>query len=370
MIRKTGLFLTLVASVFADPVTISGTVNNPAGNPVKKAVVTLRNMKDDVLMEEKTSRKGKFSFKEVEPNFYFLVIEHEGDGSKRIKINPRKTRNADIELSLEITGDNEPTRCYLFSDDKPTDFDPILNVRDLNVQSSTEQIIITWKNIKQAQSFILFENDIEIYRGEETRFEKNEFPGKEFCYSIKALGGFGLMGERSDIYCTSVATAIPRDIVIDVSKNTLSLNWAPVNGALSYVIYRNDEKIINSDKSNFMDSDLDFGTEYFYKITALDALDQESHPSVAVKGTTRDFVEPPILSSMKNDSRIILIWNEVKIAKSYNIYREGELFSSAQSNTFSDDVPSGKKYCKHNIFVVYEYCLNFCLKCLPSFCVY
>ena len=345
MILKIVLFLSLVGSVFADPVTISGTILNPAGNPVKKAVVTLRNMKDNVLMEEKTSRKGKFSFKEVEPNFYFLVIEHEGDGAKRIKINPRKTRNADLELSLELTGDNEPTRCYLFSNDKPTDFDPILNVRDLNVQSSTEQIIITWKDIKQAQSFILFENDIELYRGEETRFEKNEFPGKEFCYSVEALGGFGLMGERSDIYCTSVTTAIPRDIVIDVSKNTLSLNWAPVNGALSYVIYRNDEKIINSDKTNILDSDLDFGMEYFYKITALDALDQESHPSVAVKGTTRDFVEPPILSSMKNDSRIILIWNEVKIAKSYNIYREGELLSSAQSNTFSDDVPSGKKYC-------------------------
>ena len=245
MILKIVLFLSLVGSAFADPVTISGTVNNPAGNPVKKAVVTLRNMKDDILMEEKTSRKGKFSFKEVEPNFYFLVIEHEGDGSKRIKINPRKTRNADLELSLELTGENEPTRCYLFSDDKPTDFDPILNVKDINVQSSTEQIIITWKDIKQAQSFILFENDIEIYRGAETSFEKNEFPGKEFCYSIKALGGFGLMGERSDIYCTSVATAIPRDIVIDVSKNTLSLNWEPVNGALSYVIYRNDEKIIS-----------------------------------------------------------------------------------------------------------------------------
>ena len=56
-------------------------------------------------------------------------------------------------------------------------------------------------------------------------------------------------------------------------------------------------------------------------------------------------MEPPILSSMKNESAIILIWNEVKIAKSYNIYREGELLSSAQSNTFSDDVSSGKKYC-------------------------
>ena len=79
MIHKIALFLLLVASVFADPVTISGTVINPVGNPVKKAVVTLRNMKDNVLMEEKTNRKGNFSFKDVEPNFYFLVIEHESD---------------------------------------------------------------------------------------------------------------------------------------------------------------------------------------------------------------------------------------------------------------------------------------------------
>jgi len=58
MTLRITLFLTLAASLFADPVTISGTVHNPAGNPVKKAVVTLRNMKDDILMEEKTSRKG------------------------------------------------------------------------------------------------------------------------------------------------------------------------------------------------------------------------------------------------------------------------------------------------------------------------
>ena len=166
MILKIALFSALTASVFADPVTISGTVHNPVGDPVKKAVVTLRNMKDDIIMEEKTSRKGEFSFKDVEPNFYFLVIDHEGDGTKRIKINPRKTRNADLELSLELTGEDETTLCYLFSNDKPTEFDPILTIRDLNVQSSTEQIIITWKDIKQAESFILFENDIEVYRGE------------------------------------------------------------------------------------------------------------------------------------------------------------------------------------------------------------
>lgn len=296
-------------------------------------------------MEETTSRKGKFFFKKVEPKFYFLVIEHKDDGTKRIKINPRKTRNRDLVLRLELTGEDEPIQCYLFSNNKPTDVDPILKVKGLNAQPSAEHIIITWMDIKQAKSFILFENDIEIYRGERTLFEKDVSPGKEFCYSVKALGGFGLQGERSDLFCTRVPTAIPRDIQIDVSTNTLSLNWTPVKGALSYLVYRNDEKIKNTDVTSYTDSELEFGTEYFYKITALDALDLESHPSVEVKGTTREFVAPPILSSMKNDTRIMLIWNEVKVAKSYNIYRGDELLTFIQSNSFSDAMPPGEKYC-------------------------
>ena len=345
MILKTALFLSLVTSAFADPVTISGTVHSHAGKPIKKAAVTLRNMKDEILMEETTSRKGKFFFKKVEPKFYFLVIEHEDDGTKRIKINPRKTRNRDLVLRLELTGEDEPVQCYLFSNNKPTDVDPILKVKGLNAKPSAEHIIITWMDIKQAKSFILFENDIEIYRGEKTRFEKDVSPGKEFCYSVKALGGFGLQGERSDLFCTRVPTAIPRDIQIDVSTNTLSLNWTPVKGALSYLVYRNDEKIKNTDVTSYTDSELEFGTEYFYKITALDALDLESHPSVEVKGTTREFVAPPILSSMKNDTRIMLIWNEVKVAKSYNIYRGDKLLTFIQSNSFSDAMPPGEKYC-------------------------
>jgi len=345
MTLKTALFLSLATSIFANTVSISGTVHNLAGKPLKKASITLRNLKDEVLMEVTTNRKGKFIFKEVEPKFYFLVVQHEEDGTKRIKINPRKKRNRDLVLGLKLTGEDEPVQCYLYSHNKPTDFDPILTVKGLQAETTAEHIVVQWKDIKQAKSFILFENDIEIYRGEETRFEKDEMPGKEYCYSVQALGDFGLEGQRSELYCTSVPTAIPRDIQIDVSKNELSLKWSPVKGALSYLVYRNEEKITNTDLTSFTDTDLDFGTDYFYKISALDALDLESHPSVEVKGTTRDFVAPPILSSMKNESRIMLIWNEVPVAKSYNIYRDGNLVTFSQSNSFEDAMPPGEKYC-------------------------
>ena len=77
------------------------------------------------------------------------------------------------------------------------------------------------------------------------------------------MGNFGLEGQRSEEYCTSVPTTIPRDIKIDVSKNQLTLKWSAVNGALSYIIYRNNEKIINTDITSYKDSGLEFGTDYF-----------------------------------------------------------------------------------------------------------
>jgi len=338
------LFLT-VTCLFANSVTIRGIVRNPAGKPVKKASVTLRNMKDEIVVDEKTNRKGNFILEDVDPNFYFLLFENEGDGSKRIKINPRKTKNKDLVLTIELNGEDQPIECYLFSNNNPTDYDPVLKAKGLNVKLTDQHFNISWTDIKQATSYVLFENDVEIYTGVETRFEKVAKPGVEYCYSVEVKGKFGLVGEKSEQYCTSAPTAIPRDISINVSKNTLSLNWASVDGAISYIIYRNDEKITNTDLTSYTDIDLEFGTDFFYKITALNLLDKESHASIEIKGTTRDFVAPPILASMKNENRIMLIWNEVKIAKTYNIYRGGDFVKFVHSNSFSDTKPPGETQC-------------------------
>ena len=71
----------------SETVTIAGEVRNPADKVVKKATVSLRSLKDEILYEDITNRKGEFRLEEVEPKFYYLLVEHDGDGSKRIKIN-------------------------------------------------------------------------------------------------------------------------------------------------------------------------------------------------------------------------------------------------------------------------------------------
>ena len=81
-------------------ISLSGIIKNPIDKPIKNAIVTLRNLKDEILFEATSSRKGKFEFENIDPKFYYLLVEHEFEGSKRIKLNPRKNNNRNIEFSF------------------------------------------------------------------------------------------------------------------------------------------------------------------------------------------------------------------------------------------------------------------------------
>ena len=50
-------------------VTISGLVKNPLDKPVKRANVTLRNLKEEIIQEAVTNRKGVFELEGIDPNF-------------------------------------------------------------------------------------------------------------------------------------------------------------------------------------------------------------------------------------------------------------------------------------------------------------
>ena len=56
-------------------------------------------------------------------------------------------------------------------------------------------------------------------------------------------------------------------------------------------------------------------------------------------------IEAPILSSIDNKKNITLIWNDIKGAEYYNIYRDGILIKAENGNSFIDKVKRGQKYC-------------------------
>ena len=338
----------LIASssfLIGEKVMVSGLILNNDGQPLKKVNVSIRNLKDEIFMETQTNRKGQFKFDDVKPRFYYLVAEDLGYGSKRIKINPRKNNNSDLDLKLVLNGKSQKVECYLFNRNAPTFTDPILSIKAIKIKTTPEKINLSWKDIKQAEQYVLYEDGKEIYSGEDSRYEKKITPGIEYCYTVKAFGNFSLEGEESQPFCSSAKTKSPRNIKIDVFKNTFAFRWSYVNGALAYNIFRNDKKIASVNDTTFQDSDLEYDKTYFYKIAAVDALNKQGDFSVELKAVTHRFIEPPILSSIENKKNITLIWNEVEGAELYNIYRDGILFATETGNSFIDKVTKGKEFC-------------------------
>ena len=342
---KLNLYILFLTSIYSQNVSISGIVKNPADKPIKNATITIRNLKDEILYEKNSNRKGLFKFEDVEPKFYYVVVKHEIEGEKRVKLNPRKNKNNDISLLFLLNGKNQPIECYLYNSAPPTNIDPILNIKNFTAKASPEFIGLSWKGTRQAKLYTLYENGTEIYVGENTRFEKNVEPGKEFCFTIKASGNFNLEGELSNPVCLSAPTFAPRDIKIKVFKKEMTLNWSKLNGAFSYDLYQDDKKVGNYLDTTVTLKNLKYSKEYFFKIIAIDALGNESKASIEVKSKTHDYVAAPILSSMSKTKKVTLIWNEVQEAKTYNIYREGVLISSSDKTSFTDSVLPGKQYC-------------------------
>ena len=87
------LFFAISSPLISNTVTISGVVKNQDDEPIKKVLVSLRTLKNEIFLEESTNRKGVFTFEDVRPKFYYITFESEVYGTKRIKLNPRKNRN-------------------------------------------------------------------------------------------------------------------------------------------------------------------------------------------------------------------------------------------------------------------------------------
>ena len=341
------LYILLIIEIcFANTVSISGSVFNNKGKPVRKAQVELLNIFDEVISLVKTNRKGRFEILEVTPDYYYLHIKHPKDGKVMVKINPRKERNRDLVLRLSLNNDKSDILIYTYSNVKPIIKDPALRIKNLTSNVNEKAITLSWKNLKQAVKYIISRSDNSLFETDENTFIDSSLkPGIQYCYQVKAIGKYNLTGIESESSCNSLLTMAPKNILGAVNENNITLKWDKVSGSQKYIIKRNGNNVGSSDLEVFNDSELEYSRKYFYSITSFSSNGVQGLTSAPFEITTRDYVEPPALSSIIKKNSIKLIWNEVELAVSYNLYRDGGLIGNVIGNSYEDNCYPGESHC-------------------------
>mgnify|MGYP000020285532 FL=1 len=344
--KKFFSILFLFQFCYSNSVSITGSVFNEEGKPSRKASVKLLDINENIFSTVKTNRKGRFELLDIKPEYYFLQVDHPKDGRIILKINPRSSRNRDLVLRLVLKKEKSIPLIYTFSNVKPIQKDPALRTKNLRSDVDEKSITITWNELKQANYYKVFRDEKFVTDTKDNVFiDLSAKPGIQYCYKVMAFGKFGLSGIESDPLCNSRLTEAPKNVLGSVNKNNITLNWEKTEGAKSYKILRNGESIATSDIEVFEDIGLEFSTTYLYSITSISMNGIEGLTSIPFQFTTRDYVEPPALSSFSDQSSIKLIWNEVELAKSYNLYRDGGLIGNLNDNTYDDKCAPGETHC-------------------------
>jgi len=344
--KNTLLIFFIIEFCFSKTISISGSIFNDEGKPSRKAEVKLYTIDESQIGLVKTNRKGRFEFSDLNPDYYYLVAIHPDDGSVRIKINPRKARNRDLLLRLNLKKEKEIPYIYTYSNVKPIQKDPALRMKKISTKVDEKSIQLSWKRIDQAIKYKIFRDDEPLAEIDgDTYLDTTTRPGAKYCYQINAIGKYDITGVLSEYYCNSSLTSSPENITGIVNKNNITLKWDLVEGASEYNIKRNNKSVGYSKNPIFNEDSLDFATSYYYNISSISINGIEGITSDVYEIRTRDYVEPPTLSSFNNENSINLIWNEVGLATDYNLYRDGALIKKLNINSYTDECGPGETHC-------------------------
>jgi fibronectin type 3 domain-containing protein len=162
--------------------------------------------------------------------------------------------------------------------------------------------------------------------------------GASYKYKVSALnaGGESPQSEVIEVFTfdsTQPVPLAPTGLSILAARSlSVTLEWAPVENAISYSVYRAAEqngsykKIGSTATAEYIDSRVTPSTTYYYKVTTT-GIGGESEKSESITTTTKEPVTLPavptgIFADEVSTSAFEIKWDSVDDAESYTIYRK------------------------------------------------
>ncbi len=192
-------------------------------------------------------------------------------------------------------------------------------------------------------------------------FPSQDWAGKQVTLTVRATGPKGKASEPSNAFQLPVGPPLPppADIRAVTVPEAVRLTWS--NAAPHFWIFRavSDAPmamVAESEKAEYIDTSVEYGTSYKYFIQAIETPLRQSELSVAVNITPRDTFPPAApngLAGVPGINSIELVWerSEESDFLGYHVYRstDGGVFErvadSIPAPTYSDRaVEIGKKY--------------------------
>ncbi len=160
------------------------------------------------------------------------------------------------------------------------------------------------------------------------------------CFIVNAVDENGTVGPPSNEECGEALFPAPENFSGSVSQNNISLSWAIVENASSYLLKRDGADIYSGTDLSYEDTELDYGTAYTYTISTVNVSGESGPESSELELTTGPFLIMEIEVSLFN-----LNWISVPAAQTYRIYLDDVFNAETADLSYSISLSGGTEHC-------------------------
>ena len=153
------------------------------------------------------------------------------------------------------------------------------------------------------------------------------------------------------------APAAPVVTATAASSSTITLTWAAVEGATSYKVYQGEEVLATVTETTYTVTGLEAEKEYCFNVTAINEVGESAKSENACTTTLEEgndpiAPEPEVPSAPKvkaeatSDTTIVLTWNPVMTATSFNVYSDTIVIATVTETTYTvTGLTANTEYC-------------------------
>jgi endonuclease G, mitochondrial len=127
---------------------------------------------------------------------------------------------------------------------------------------------------------------------------------------------------------------------VEITNNSVSLNWSPVEGANYYTISRNSIELFNGKALNFKDIGLNRKTNYTYQIRTFGGKNTSPSSTKYVNIKTNPNIPEKVEGLRISYTSIDLIsvtWNITEDAEKYKLFRNDSLVYNGNATSYQDN---------------------------------
>ena len=217
---------------------------------------------------------------------------------------------------------------------------------NLTASVSGDSVSLSWDYVSAATSYRVYRGGEAVETISANSFSENGLADGTYFYEVSSVNDVGESASKASVYVEVDTTApdAPAELTATADGSSVSLAWSLMSRASSYKVYRDGSLLGSVNTNSFSENGLADGT-YFYEVSSVNGFgESEDKASVNVNVNTSRPVAPNNLTASVSGSIVSLTWDLVGGAISYEVYRDGVLLDSVNTNSFSESGLSSGSY--------------------------